>query len=153
MKKNNFFNFKDDISEESKELAHETIKLITSEGIVEIDNNLFFEYAIKIENKKIKNKNRVYYLHNISLDNISNDKQLIDNIAKSNSRSIEEEVIYNIQKEREISIIKSCTKSQRDRYIKYVYFGYSFAKIAELENVSEGAIRKSIKKVFRKIRQ
>jgi len=152
MNKGNKNYYKNELSNDTQRIVEEVEKLIEQDGITNIKISVFFEYVKKVEDKFWEKKNRNYYLHNISLDNISNDKQVIDNIERCNCQGIEEKVIYNRQKERELITLRSCTKMQRDRYIKHVYYGYSFAETARMENASEGAIRKTIKKVLLKIR-
>jgi len=108
-----------------------------------------FEYSdmLKQEDNEMINANRNYYIHNISLD-----KQMLrDNInpmLMHDTRFDMEEQLQRKERNRVIiKALKLCTETQRRRFIKHYYLGYSFAEISRQERCYESAVRKSVGKV------
>lgn len=105
-----------------------------------------YEYTdmLKREDNEMINANRQYYRHNISLD-----KQLLkDNINPVlllDKRSCIDEHIENDERRRQIfKALRFCTETQKRRFIKHYYLGYSFSEIAKQENCLKNAIKQSI---------
>ena len=70
MNKGNKNYYKNELSNDTQRIVEEVEKLIEQDGITNIKISVFFEYVKKVEDKFWEKKNRNYYLHNISLDNI-----------------------------------------------------------------------------------
>jgi len=99
---------------------------------------------LKQQDDEMINKNRNYYLHNVSYEDAirnGDDMKLLD------MHSSPEEIAVDVER-RDIllSILYPCSVSQRRRFLKYYYLGFSYAEIARHENCSEGAVRHSIRK-------
>ena len=50
------------------------------------------------------------------------------------------------------SVLSMCTQTQRRRFDLYHNHGYTYTEIAKMENCDAESVRKSVKKVFDKIK-
>ena len=105
-----------------------------------------FQYTdmLKREDNEMINANRVYYSHNISLDA----QMLKDHINPAllhDKRCCKDDEIQSKDRQKQImKVLSLCTETQRRRFIKHYYLGYSYAEIAKQENCYKNAIKQSI---------
>lgn len=140
-----------EMQEDTKELVTEVLKLLNLNNIKNVHLNIFFEYVVKVEDKRWNNATRNYYLHNVPVESLSNDAQVRENILRCNKPSIEEVVMRNNEIKEISQKLQQCTDLQKNRYMKHNYLKMTFEEIVRQENVSESTIRSSIKKVLRKL--
>ncbi|MEX1377674.1 MAG: sigma factor-like helix-turn-helix DNA-binding protein [Eubacteriales bacterium] len=137
------------------EKTQEVIKLALRLHNKDIKNKLveesFYDYINKAEEKLWNNKNRNYYIHNVSLEGISQDIQVRENILKDCSTNIEmkyleKEIISEI-----LEKLNKLTLKQRKRFLMHYYYGMSLTEISKKEKVSISSIIRTLKQVTKKI--
>lgn len=101
-----------------------------------------FEYTdmLKKEDDEMINADRRYYRHNTSLDAHDVDSPIMRDI-----RCCPEDHI--LKRERNMWLMQSLglfSNTQRRRFIKHYYLGYSYAQIARQERCSKQSVHESI---------
>ena len=106
---------------------------------------------LKTMDNEMINANRNYYIHNISLEGITeneilNPEILIDESTEENyiGRNIEMNNLI-------VMALNLSTESQKRRFFKYYYLDFKLERIAEEEGCSTVAVFNSIKKVEKKL--
>jgi DNA-directed RNA polymerase specialized sigma24 family protein len=108
-----------------------------------------FEYTdmLKKEDYDMIRANRTYYLHNTSLDAHDADSPMLRDIYYS----LDDHVIQRECGKLVMNVLSLCSDTQRRRFIKHYYLGFSFAEIARQESCYESAVRKSVGKAEKMI--
>ena len=143
---NKYYN-KNQLTKDTLKIIEEVEKLIQQDGFNNVKVSVFFEYVRKVEDRLWNKNNRNYYLHNVPLESISDNAQVIENILVAREPSVEEGLIKKEKINIVINKLKNCTSVQKTRYIKHYYLQMSITEIAREELVSEGAVRQSLKRV------
>lgn len=105
-----------------------------------------FEYTdmLKREDNEMINTSRNYYIHNISLD----EQMLRDNINPALMHDkrfdIDEQILRKERNKLIIKILKLCTETQRRRFIKHYYLGFSQSQIAMQEQCCKKSVYESV---------
>ncbi len=114
---------------------------------VHIDSN-FLDELKKQDNEWI-NSTRRYYRNTIAIESLSIQVLNQQKALRANSfQNISNDRLYINKILENLSV---CTDTQIRRFLMYYYFGYSLTSISRHEKCSEGAVRKSIRKVKERI--
>lgn len=105
---------------------------------------------LKIQDNEWINKNRNYYIHNISLDK-EFEKEHFDPTLLQDDVCIEQDVLNSEYTESLLQLLDHCTATQRRRFIKHYYLGYSYSQIATQEHCTKKAIGNSVNAVVKRI--
>ena len=147
-------------------MMHYKINYLTNGTKVKITNQLFnqikqwetegvhinpkFLDELKKQDDDWINNSRRYYRHTVAIESLSiqvlnQQKALRVNSFQniSNNRLYINKILENLS---------VCTDAQIRRFLMYYYFGYSLTSISKHEKCSEGAVRKSIRKVVKRIK-
>lgn len=108
-----------------------------------------FEYTdmLKKEDHDMIRANRIYYIHNTSLDAHDANSPMLRDVHYG----LEDHVIQRERGKLVMNVLSLCSDTQRRRFIKHYYLGFGFAEIARQESCYEYAVRKSVRKVEKKI--
>ncbi len=108
-----------------------------------------FAYSdmLKNEDNNMINASRNYYLHNTSLDAQDADSPILRDIHYG----LEDHVLQRERGKQVMKALSLCSDTQRRRFIKHYYLGFSFAEIARQESCYESAVRKSVGKAEKMI--
>jgi DNA-directed RNA polymerase specialized sigma24 family protein len=108
-----------------------------------------FEYTdmLKKEDHEMIKANRNYYIHNTSLDAQDADSPILRDVHYG----LEDHVIQRERGKQVMKALSLCSDTQRRRFIKHYYLGFSFAEIARQESCYESAVRKSVGKAEKMI--
>lgn len=101
-----------------------------------------FKYTdmLKKEDDEMINADRRYYRHNTSLDAQDAESPLL-----RDARCCLEDRVLRRERTRQImQTLDQCSETQRRRFIKHYYFGYSYAQIARQERCRKQSVYESI---------
>ena len=110
-----------------------------------------FKDELKKQDDVWLNSHRQYYRNSSSLDAETEKENPNQTILLDTSQDVENTVMQNERDQIIYSILDECTETQRRRFIKHYYLGCSNVDIAKQEGCYENAVRKSIKKVEKRI--
>lgn len=112
-----------------------------------------FEYTdmLKKEDHNMIRANRNYYLHNVSLDAQLFREHVNPALLRDYGYSIEEHILNRDRGRKIMAVLNMCSETQKRRFIKHYYLGFSFAEIARQEMCFESAVRKSVGKAEKMI--
>lgn len=112
-----------------------------------------FQYTdiLKQEDNKMINANRQYYRNNISLEAHMSKEQSNPSLVEDTKFSVEDTTEIIDMRNNIVQILKACTETQRRRFIKHYYLGYSYAQIGKQEGCSDVAVHLNIQKVEQKL--
>ena len=103
-----------------------------------------FTYAdmLKKEDNEMIKADRKYYTHNVSLDD-----QVDSALMHDKRHSISDYIQNSFRRNQIMKVLNLCTETQRRRFIKHYYLGYSYAQIARQERCCRKSIYESIQAV------
>ncbi len=107
------------------------------------------EYSdmLKKEDNAMINANRNYYIHNISLDvHMLRDDIGLEHLFEYGNNP-EKQTVDKERSQIISKVLNLCSETQKRRFIKHYYLGYSKREIAKQEDCYENAVRKSILQV------
>lgn len=110
-----------------------------------------FKDELKKQDDVWLNSYRQYYRKSVSFEAETEKENPNQSILHDTSQDIENIIMQNEREHIIYSILDECTETQRRRFIKYYYLGCSNVDIAKQEGCYESAVRKSIKKVEKRI--
>lgn len=112
-----------------------------------------FQYTdiLKQEDNKMINANRQYYRNNISLEEQMSKEQSNPSLVEDTKFSVEDTTENIDRRNNIVQILKACTETQRRRFIKHYYLGYSYVQIGKQEGCSDVAVHLNIQKVEQKL--
>lgn len=102
-----------------------------------------FAYSdmLKKEDDDMINANRRYYRHNIPLDVQDADSPML----RDTRCSLDDHVLRRELSKQVINVLGLCSETQRRRFIKHYYLGFSYSQIAYQEKCTKRAIEFSIR--------
>lgn len=105
-----------------------------------------FQYSdmLKREDNAMIDSNRKFYRHNISLDAQMLKDHINPALLHDKSCCIDDYIENKDKRSQIVKILKFCTETQKRRFIKHYYLGYSYAEIAKQENCYKNAIKQSV---------
>ncbi len=102
-----------------------------------------FAYAdmLKNEDNDMINASRNYYLHNTSLDA----QDLSSALLHDKGYNLDDHILKRDSDRRLMNALGLCSETQRRRFIKHYFLGFSYAQIAYQEKCTKRAIEFSIR--------
>ena len=101
-----------------------------------------FAYAdmLKNEDNDMINASRNYYLHNTSLDA----QDLSSALLHDKGYNLDDHILKRDSDRRLMNALNLCSETQRRRFIKHYYLGFSYTQIAKQERCAEKQVRKAV---------
>jgi len=101
-----------------------------------------FAYAdmLKNEDNEMINANRRYYRHNIPLDAQDADSSML----RDTRYSLDDHVLRRELGKQVMKVLGLCSETQRRRFIKHYFLGFSHTQIANQERCAEKQVRKAV---------
>jgi hypothetical protein len=95
------------------------------------------------------NRTRQYYRNTIAIESLPT--HLLNKEKSFRTNSFQKSSDNKIYINNIMQNLSACTDTQRRRFLMHYYLGFSLESIAKQEKCSEGAVRKSVRKVVKRI--
>ena len=99
---------------------------------------------LKKEDNEMINATRNYYIHNISLDEQLLREHINPALLHDKGYSLEEHLVNKDRNRLIMRVLELCTETQKRRFLKHYYLGFSYAEIALQEHCSRQSVHESI---------